>query len=115
MKEVTLKKISNVTECVFFTSAAYKLYICSHCMMLYRVRKKKCSSFFWYKAIFVWFSQFFYDSSSTVGYFEQKRWPGTGSSPKTAGSQSVNCVVTVKYLIFIPFLASLNALKETTS
>ena len=33
-------------------------YICSHCMMCYTVRKKKCSSLFWYKAIIVWFSQF---------------------------------------------------------
>ena len=31
----------------------------------------------------------FYDSSSKFGNFEQKRWPGTGSFPKTAGSQSV--------------------------
>ena len=33
-------------------------YICSHCMMCYTVRKKKCSSLFWYKAIMVWFCQF---------------------------------------------------------
>ena len=47
------------TECVFFTSTCYKLHnICSHCMMCYTVRKKKCSSLFWYKAIIVWFSQF---------------------------------------------------------
>ena len=25
-----------------------------------------------------------------LGYIEQTRWPGTGSSPKTSGSQSVN-------------------------
>ena len=46
-----------VTECVFFTSTCYKL-LCSHCMMCYTVRQKKCSSLFWYKAIIVWFSQF---------------------------------------------------------
>ena len=45
-----------VTECVFFTSTCYKL--CSHCMMCYTFRTKKCSSLFWYKAIIVWFSQF---------------------------------------------------------
>ena len=46
-----------VTECVFFTSTCYKIH-CSHCMMCYTVRKKECSSLFWYKAIIVWFSQF---------------------------------------------------------
>ena len=38
------------------------------------------------------------DSSSKLGYFEQKHWPGTGSSPKTAGSQSVKRYVNVNYL-----------------
>ena len=33
-------------------------YICSHCMMCYTVRKKKCSPLCWYKAIIVWFSKF---------------------------------------------------------
>ena len=33
-------------------------YICSHCMMCYKVRKKKCFPLFWYKEILVWFSQF---------------------------------------------------------
>ena len=51
-------------------------------------KKKKCSHLFSYKAIFVWFSHFIM-SRSTLGYFEQNRWPGTGSSSKTAGSQSV--------------------------
>ena len=46
-----------VTECVFFTPTCYKL-LCSHCMMCYTVRQKKCSSLFWYEAIIVWFSQF---------------------------------------------------------
>ena len=32
--------------------------ICSHCMMWYTVRKKKCSPLFWYEAIIVWFTQF---------------------------------------------------------
>ena len=32
--------------------------------------------------------------SSKLGFFEQKRWPGKGSSPKTAGSQSVKCCFT---------------------
>ena len=77
-----------MTDCVFFTSTAYKLHMFK-LHDFYTFRKKKLSPFFWYKAIFVWFSQFFYDSSSKLGYFEQKRWPETGSSPKTAGSQSV--------------------------
>ena len=46
-----------VTECVFFTSTCYKLHV-HHCTMCYTVRKKKCSSLFWYKAILIWFSQF---------------------------------------------------------
>ena len=46
-----------VTECVFFTSTCYKLHV-HHCTMCYTVRKNKCSSLFWYKAILIWFSQF---------------------------------------------------------
>ena len=52
-------------------------------------------------------SPVYYDSSSKLGYFEQKRWPGTGSSPKTAGSQSVN--------VFTGFLLTLNVIKLTVS
>ena len=46
-----------VTECVFLHPHVTN-YICSHCMMCYTVREKKCSPIFWYKAIIVWFSQF---------------------------------------------------------
>ena len=31
---------------------------CPHCMICYTIRKKQCSAFFWYKAIYVWFCQF---------------------------------------------------------
>ena len=64
-------------------------YICSHCTMCYIVRKKKCSSLFWYKAILVWFSQFIMTVVRNEATLSEKRRPGTGSSPKTAGSQSV--------------------------
>ena len=40
-----------VTESVLFSNPHVTNYICSHCMMCYTVRKKKCS-------IIVWFSQF---------------------------------------------------------
>ena len=56
---------------------------------LYTVRKKKCSSFFWYKAIIVWFSQFIMTVVQNEATLSEKRRPGTGSSPKTADSQSV--------------------------
>ena len=46
-----------VTGCVF-SHPHVTDDICSHCMMCYTVRKKKCSSLCWYKAIIVWFSQF---------------------------------------------------------
>ena len=64
-------------------------YIYSHCMMWYTVRKKKCSPLFWYEAIIVWFSQFTMTVVQNQATLSKKRWPGTGSSPKTAGSQSV--------------------------
>ena len=63
---------------VFHIHRALTNYIFSHCMMFHTIRKKKCYPFFCHKAQFVWFSQFM-----------QKRWPGTGSSPKTACSHSV--------------------------
>ena len=65
-------------------------YICLHYMMCYTVRKKKCSSLFWYTAIIVWFSQFIMTVVQNQATLNEKRRPGTGSSPKTAGSQSVN-------------------------
>ena len=59
-------------------------------MMCYTVRKKECSSLFLYKAIIVWFSQFIMTVVQNLVTLSEKRRPGTGSSPKTAGSQSVN-------------------------
>ena len=43
----------------------------------------------WYKAIIVWFSQFIMTVVQNQATLSEKRGPGTGSSPKTAGSQSV--------------------------
>ena len=60
--------------------------------MSYTVRKKKCSSLCWYKAIIVWFSQFNMTVVQNEATLSEKRRPGTGSSPKTAGSQSVKFV-----------------------
>ena len=57
--------------------------------MCYTVRKKICSPLFWYKAIIVWFSHFIMTVVQNVATLSEKRRPGTGSSPKTAGSQSV--------------------------
>ena len=67
-------------------------YICSHCMMFYIVRKKKCLLSFGIKRDLFGLASLLHDSSSKAGYFEQKRWPGRGSSPKTACYQSVNTV-----------------------
>ena len=44
----------------------------------------------WYKAIIVWFSQFIMIVVQNEATLSEKRRHGTGSSPKTAGSQSVN-------------------------
>ena len=74
---------------MFFTSTAYKLHLFT-LHDVFAVRNKKCSPLFWYSARFVRFSQFVMTVVSKLGYFEQKCWPGNGSSPKTAGSQSVN-------------------------
>ena len=59
-------------------------------MMCYTVRKKKYSPLVWYKAVIVWFSQLIMTVVQNDATLSKKRWPGTGSSPKTAGSQSVN-------------------------
>ena len=71
----------------------------SYCMMFYTITKKKCYPFSWYKTRFVWFSQFIMTVVQKLGYFEQKRWPGTGSSPKTAGSQSVKARTCI-YIVY---------------
>ena len=65
---------------------AYKLpgTLYSYCMMFYTIRKKKCSPLSWYKAIFVWFSQFIMTVVQNEATLREKRWPWTGSSPKTA-------------------------------
>ena len=51
-------EISALRRNVCFSHPHVTNYICSHCTMCYKVRKKECSSLFWYKAIIVWFSQF---------------------------------------------------------
>ena len=66
-----------VTECVFSHPHVIN-YICSHCMMCYTVRTKKCSSLFWCKAIIVWFSQFIMtdsDSDSDSDALYLAHWP----------------------------------------
>ena len=80
------------TEICVFLHPHVTNYICSHCMMCYAVRKKKCSQLVWYKAIIFWFSQFIMTVVQKQATLSKKRWPGTGSSPKTAGSQSVIAV-----------------------
>ena len=52
------RRFPSLRRNVCFSHPHLTNYICSHCMMCYTVRKKKCSSLFLYKAIIVWFSQF---------------------------------------------------------
>ena len=89
------RRFPSLCRNVCFSHPHVTNYICSHCMMCYTVRKKKCSPLLWYKAIIVWFSQFSMTVIQNEATLNKKRWPGTGSSPKTAVKVLMTCFLNI--------------------
>ena len=92
--------------CVFHIHSLQTTYICSHCMMCYTIRKKKCSPFLWNEARFVWFSQFIMTVVQNVGTLSKNAGLGHAHPQKqlavkvlsTLFAASVSCLAHTTYI-----------------